>query len=214
MRTKTIAAGLVSICAFVLAATPAYAEGPAGGGSVGSAHGLVDGQPIDIQDLAACTVGGASTASTDGATAGDFVKFGTGRSACRRNDAGAAEVQVTGRKFKLDLGRWGGPVIKMSSFSVGCGTTGNGSQASITVSGLSGMQVPNPIPANHTVTIPGTEPNSPPVARIVIHEVITPDPPDGSLTVNLMHVTLFPDGMAIHSGHVVVGSVSCSPDPD
>jgi hypothetical protein len=127
---------------------------------------------------------------------------------------GEAKVEVTGREFRLNaLAPYGGPVIKISSFSLTCSTDANGSRSSIRMTGLSGIPVPNPIPANHTVINPGVGSDSPPVARIIVNEVITPIRPDGGITVNLMHLTLFPEGAAIDGGAVVLGSVSCSPNP-
>jgi hypothetical protein len=210
---KTIAAGLVALAALTLAATPAAADPPAGSGSVGWTHGLVQGRPISIDNLAGCTVGGVSSASTNGVAATGFVAYGTGKSTCDTDTTtGAAQVTVTGRKFTFDgLKAYGGPVIKLTSFSISCSTVDNGSQSSIKITGLTGVTVPSSIPANYTVDIPSTQPGSPPLARVVLNEVILPDPPDGGLTVNLMHVTLFPEGVAIDSGEVVLGSVSCSP---
>jgi hypothetical protein len=46
--------------------------------------------------------------------------------------------------------------------------------------------------------------------------VILPDPNDGSITLNMMHIQLFPNGVPSGSGtqlsgDVYVGSTSCSP---
>ena len=41
--------------------------------------------------------------------------------------------------------------------------------------------------------------------------LLLPDPADGSMTVNLMHVWLFPEGVALAHGEVVVGTVHCAP---
>ena len=170
---------------------------PAVSGSVGWTHALAQGQVVAIDNLAACTTGGMSAASTTGAGGIGFVTYGPGKSTC-----GSDTVTVTGRRFRLDgLTPQGGPVITIGSFSASCSTTPGGSRSVISVTGLSGIEVPNPIPANYTVTMPM-------VAKIVVNEVITPDPPDGSMTVNLLHVTVF------DSGEVVVGSVSCSPGMD
>jgi FtsP/CotA-like multicopper oxidase with cupredoxin domain len=212
---KTIAAGLATLATLTFTVVPAAADAPTGHGSVGWTNALVQGHPISIESIATCSVGGVSSASTDGAAATGFVTYGKGKSTCDIDTTGATKVTVTGNKFRFDgLKTYGGPVIKVKSFSVSCNTVENGSQASITITGLSGFTVPNPIPANHTVTIPSAQPGSQPIARVVLNEMIVPDPPDGSMTLNLMHVTLFPEGVSIDSGEVVLGSVSCSPDAD
>jgi len=217
---KTIAAGLATLAILTFTANTAAASNvtaaPAGHGSVGWTNALVQGHPISIESIATCTVGGVTSASTNGAAATGFVNYGKGKSTCGTDTTtGAAKVTVTGTKFIFDGPKtYGGPVIKLTSFSISCSTVENGSQSSIKITGLTGVTVPSSIPANYTVDIPGTQPGSPPIARVVLNEVILPDPPDGGLIVNLMHVTLFPEGVAIDSGEVVLGSVSCSPAVD
>lgn len=165
-------------------------------GSVGSAHAFFEVPPLDvhIDPLAPCTTG---SASTTGASHPDFVYFGGGSSTCTANS-----VTVTGKKFRFDwLGDRGGPVLKLSSFSATCTATANGARSSIKVSGLSGIKAPNPIPPNYMVSLP--------LARITLHETTAPG--DGSLSVNLMHIRLFPEGFGFNTGEVIVGSVHCSP---
>lgn len=195
----------------LLGLSPVPTETPTGSGSVGSAHAFFESPPLDvhIEALAGCTVGGAGAASTPGATARDYVSFGSGSTSCATDGSGAAKVTVSGRNFTFDWmkGR-GGPVIKLASFSVTCSTTANGSSSSIKLAGLSGIRAPSSIPANYTVTIPAS---GPALARIVLNETVMPDPPDGSMTVNLMHVRLFPDSYGFNTGEVVVGTAHCSP---
>jgi hypothetical protein len=208
------AAGLLSLGLLALAPVPAQADTPVGHGSIGSAYAFSEVPPFDVDlgPLASCRVGGAPSASISGAQARNFVAYGSGRSDCTVDSTGQAKVEVSGRRFRMDgLRHYGGPVIRISSFTTSCATVGNGSESNIKVTGLSGIHVPNPIPANHIVTIPGAAAADPPVARIIVNEVIEPDPPDGSLTINLMRVQLFPDGVALAHGEVVVGTVHCSP---
>jgi hypothetical protein len=177
----------------LLGASPAQ---PSVSGSVGSAHAFFEVPPLDvhIDPLAPCATG---SASTPGAAHPDFVYFGGGSSTCTANT-----VTVTGKKFRFDwLKGRGGPAIKLTSFSATCTATDNGARASIKVSGLSGIKAPNPIPPNYTVNLPQ--------ARITLHETTAPG--DGSLTVNLMHIRLFPEGFGFNNGEVIVGSVHCSP---
>jgi hypothetical protein len=211
IRTILLAGALASLGLVALGPAAAQADTPAGSGSVGRAHAFFESPPLDvhIDALAACTVGGAGAASTPGATARDYVSFGTGSTSCTTDAAGAATVTVSGRNFTFDwMKGHGGPVIKLASFSVTCSTTANGSRSSIRLAGLSGIRAPGSIPANYSVTIPAS---GPALARIVLNETVVPDPPDGSMTVNLMHVRLFPDSYGFNTGEVVVGTAHCSP---
>ena len=100
----------------------------------------------------------------------------------------------------------------MTNYTAECSTTENGSSSSFHIGGLSGIKVPASLPPNYQMTIPGHGPGAPALARITFNESIVPDPPDGSMTVNIMHVHLSPDGPSSGlGGEIVVGSVSCSP---
>lgn len=212
LRTTTASAA-TALAAVLLFPGLAQADTATGSGSVGETHAFSQGRPHDIATLAPCTVGGVATASTSGAVATNFVSYGSGQSTCGMDAAtGGAKVEVSGRRFRLDgLRPFGGPTIKMSSFAATCTTTENGSRSTIRMSGVTGIRLPSTIPANHVVTIRGARPDSPPIATVTLNETIVPSPPDGSMTVNLMHVRLFPECCAIASGEVVVGTVRCSP---
>jgi hypothetical protein len=209
-RTILLAGALASLSVLAVPSASA-ADTPTGSGSVGSAHAFFESPPLDvhIDALATCAVGGAGTGSTPGATAANYVTFGGGSSSCAIDPSGAAKVTVSGRNFGFNwLKGHGGPVIKLASFSVTCSTTANGSRSSIKLAGLSGINAPGTIPANYTVNIPAS---GQALARIVLNETIVPDPPDGGMTVNLMHIRLFPDSYGFNTGEVVVGTVHCSP---
>jgi hypothetical protein len=209
------AVGLVSLAALMFIQVPAAAdEFATGSGSIGSAYAFSEYPQVnvDIDVLARCEVGGVSTASTPGATGRGFVSFGAGNSSCTTTTAGAAKVEVSGRRFSLEgLRAYGGPLIKIAKWSASCTTTESGSSSNISLSTVSGLQLPSTIPANHTIMIPGRLATDPPVAKIMINELLLPDPADGSMTVNLMHVWLFPEGVALAHGEVVVGTVHCAP---
>jgi hypothetical protein len=211
LRTIRLAAAVV-LGLLVLAPATATADTPSGSGSVGWAHGFSQHQPIQIDAIASCSVGGVASASSSGAEARGFVSFGSGRSSCSTQADGTAKVEVSGRRFTMEgLRAYGGPVIKVANFSAICTTAENGSRSTVKLAGLTGVRLPPTVPANHTVTIPGASPSDPPVARIIFNETVVPSPPDGSMTVNLMRIQLFPEGVALAHGEVVVGSVHCSP---
>ena len=200
---------LVSLSLF---GPPAPAEAPTGTGSVGSAHAFFESPPLDVRidPLAQCTVGGVTTATTPGATTPGYASFGGGSTSCAVDGAGTAKVTVSGRRFTFSwLRAHGGPVIKIAGFSATCSTSANRSNAGVRVAGLSGINAPNPIPPDYAVTFPENSPT--PLARVVLNERILPTPRDGGMTVNLMHITLFPQSYGFNNGEVVVGSVHCSP---
>jgi hypothetical protein len=217
---RGFAVALTVISAAALSAVPASATPAApenvppaassGSGSVGRANGLINGRPISISPLAECRVGQNRSAFTPGARVGNLVGFGWGQSTCNNDRWGGSSVQVSGSSFELGaLRQFGAWPLRLSSFSLGCEAGWFGSRTNFRVSGLSGVRLPFRIPANHTVWVRGNGPNSQPLAKVVLNEVSRPG--DGSVNVNLMHVTLFPNSMSIHSGDFVVGSVSCSP---
>lgn len=184
--------------------------------SIGSVSATFDGDSVDVAPLASCaTDEGVGVGSSGAYAVRGFLEFGRGSSTCSLDDdTGVASTEVSGKLFRLDsLRSYGGPRIRMTNYSAECSTTENGSSASFHIGGLSGISVPNQLPPNYVKTIPGAGPGAPPLARITLNETIAPDPPDGSMTVNMMHIHLFPDSgqAADMSGEILVGSVTCSP---
>lgn len=211
-------AGRAGVLVFVLGvafvgASPAQAvpEEAIASGTVGSVDATYSGASIEVDPLAECATDGVSVGSTAGYRLPGFVEFGSGSSTCGIADDGVAHAEVSGKLFRLDVLRaHGGPRIRMTGFSAECSTTENGSTASFHIGGLSGISVPPTLPPNHVVTIPGSGPGAPPMAEITLNETITPEPADGSMAVNIMHIHLFPEG-GPHSGELTVGSVECAP---
>lgn len=213
-RTGTV--GLAIAGLVLIGVTPAQAADweAVATGSLGSADLLVDGAPVGIEPIAPCDSEDVTSGYSAGAEIEDVVEFAGGPTTCTRDESnGVATAEVTGGRFRLDgLRPYGGPRIRMRSYSATCETTETGSRASFQFSGLTGLEVPSTIPVNHKITIPGRRPGAKPLARIILNEKIVPDPPDGSMTVNIMHIKLFPRGPANRvRGDIVVGSVSCAP---
>lgn len=181
-------------------------------GSVGAIDATYNGAAVEVAPLAACDTEGATEASSTRYVKKNFAEFGPGSSTCTVDPVtGVAEAEVNGDLFRLDaLFAAGGPKIRMIDYSATCTTTRNGSSASWDIGGLSGVKLPAEIPPNYVVTVPGRTASAPPLATVKFNETITPDPPDGSMIVNIMHVTLFPAGGPT-GGEIVVGSVACSP---
>jgi len=196
-----------------LAAVPAQASaGDAiAKGSVGTVNATVAGEAVTVDAIAPCDTVGPPQGSSGEVAVDGFVTFTSGTSTCTVNDAGEiASVEVKGGRLRIDALRdHGGPRIRLSSYEARCNTTLTGSSSWVQFSGASGFAVPENLPANHVVTIPGAS-GQPPLATITLNETIVPSPADGSMTVNLMHVRLFPQG-GPDSGDIVVGSVHCAP---
>lgn len=181
-------------------------------GSVGAVDVVMDGEEIVQPPIAECDVTGRKNNTTAGVKVGDVASFGRSNTKCRWDGQGNAHVEAKGRSFSTRaLVEWGGPRIRISSYTVSCRTTGNGSAASFELRGLRGIEVPDRIPSNYTVTVPGRIEGSAPLAKVVLNELIAPSPPDGSMRLNAMRIELFPDGGGPNSGDITVGTVACDP---
>lgn len=206
-RTLSVACLTVAGLAFAVApaqAAPgdAFAEGAAGAATVGTAT---------VPPIAPCSTEESSTSQSGPVVVPGVVSYSSGASTCTIDEAGEnATTTVTGGRFRLDaLQRYGGPRIRLSSYAARCEANLDGSRSWIQFSGLAGVRVPSRLPVNHVVTIPGG-PDGRPMATVTFNESVFP--PDGSMTVHLMHVRLFPQGGPT-SGDVYVGSVHCVPVP-
>lgn len=202
------AAGL----ALFLAAPAQAAPGDAtASGSAGAVSIEKDGETTTVEPVAACDTEGPAEGGVDEVAVPDVVTFTDSETTCAIDDAGELAVaSVTGGRFRLDaLREYGGPRIRLSSYTARCETTLTGGNSSVRFSGLSGVDVPSRIPSNHTVTISGAA-GTPPIATVTFNEAVVPSPADGSMTVHLMHVRLFPQGGPA-SGDVYVGTVHCAP---
>lgn len=181
----------------------AVAEGSAGAATIGQ---------VTVEPIAPCGTEGELQGSAGEVTVPNVVTFAPSSSTCTIDDAGEiATTTVTGGRFRFDgLRSHGGPRIRLTSFTAECETTSTGgSRSSIRFSGLSGLSVPSQLPSNHVVTIPGG-PDGKPKATVTFNEALLPDPVDGSMTVHLMHIRMFPQGGPT-SGDVYVGTVHCAP---
>ena len=199
----------LSALGMALVAVPAQAapgDAVAGGDAGAATIGRTTVPPI-----APCTTAGVPAATNAEVSVPDVVTYVNSRSVCAVDDAGElATATVTGGAFRFDaLRRYDGPPISLSSYTAKCDTTRTGSNSTLQFSGLSGITVPAEIPANYVVTVPGG-PDGRPKATVTFNETSIPDPPDGSMTVHLMHIRMFPEGGPT-TGDAYVGTVHCSP---
>ncbi|MDQ0376923.1 hypothetical protein [Amycolatopsis thermophila] len=210
-RRIVVAALLCGGVVGVPASAQAQQTTATGAGSVGAVDITVDAAPAHADPLATCVVDRTPSGHTDPVTVGGKTSYGSSDTTCTRNTDGTASVKVTGQRFETSvLQPYGGPVIKAGTFGAGCTTTAKGSNGYMELGAVTGITVPESIPANHTITIPGATPDAPPIAEVVLNELVVPSPADGSLTTNAMHIKLFPQGGPA-SGDILVGSARCSP---
>jgi hypothetical protein len=190
-------------------AAPGDAVAAGNAGSVSIKHG---DQVVTMAPIAPCESDGVLSGSVGDASVPKVASFTNSTSACTVDELGeVATAEVKGGAFRLDaLNRYGGPRIRLTSYSVKCGTTLTGSSSSMELKSLTGVKIPAQLPANHVVTVPGATSAAPPIATVTFNEMITPSPADGSMTVHAMHVRLFPQGGPA-SGDAYVGTVHCAP---
>jgi len=207
---RRVGAGAVAVVAAIaLTAVPAGAT-PLGQTSLGSVDVTRAGHPVTVPPIAPCDVTADQQNASNGTRAYGVATYGAGNTTCTK-DAGAktAKMQATGDSFDLTaLTPYGGPEIKLASYAASCAATTTSTTANFQFSGLQGVDAPKPIPANYATTV---GPPDHPQARIVFNEVIQADPNDGSVTINMLHIQLFPNGDGPMSGDVIVGHAACSP---
>lgn len=199
--------------AVLVGVAPAGAT-PAGVASAGRANVLLDGQPVQVAPVAQCSLTGKRSAMSNGADKQGVVRFGSATSTCTSNaDQHTSTATSKGSDFTLTaLRAYGGPTIKVAGYQVTCAATTNGTNASWQFSGLTGITVPKQIPSNFTIRV--TSAAGAVLAVVTLNQVILPSPNDGSITMHMMHIRLFPNGVpkgAPMSGNIFVGSTACSP---
>ena len=206
-RTITVACLTAAGLAFVVA--PAQAS-PGDALAEGSAGALSIGQTT-VEPIAECSTEGELSGQSGEVAVPNVVTYSSGSSTCTVDEAGEiAKTTVTGGRFRFDaLRQYGGPRIRLTSYTAKCETTLTGSGSSIQFSGLTGVSVPSQLPSNHVVTIPGGS-DGKPMATVTFNEALIPSPADGSMTVHLMHIRMFPQGGPT-SGDAYVGTVHCAP---
>jgi hypothetical protein len=205
-----VCGGLVTVPVSAQAADNATTPVATASASVGGLDIVVNGQASHLDPTAPCESSGTLENVSGNIDAG-AVRYGRGTTTCAKNADGTASAKATGQRFETTvLQQFGGPVIKIRTYSTSCATKENGSSGNMELSGLTGVTVPDDIPANYTVTVPSPKASDPPLANVVFNELVAPSPPDGSLKTHTMRIVLFPQGGPA-SGEIVVGTASCDP---
>lgn len=207
--------GVVLLLGLGFGTLPAHAETAAGVASLGSANFTAAGQnTTSIETQGGCSLSGPTSVTADPVT-GNGVTFGGGSSTCTTTVVDAAKnvtttkSEATGKNFDLSaLIGSGGKRIRIKSYTVSCAATQTQTSANWTFSGMSGLTAPpSPTPANYSQQLTGS--GGTVLANAVFNEQIIPG--DGSVTLNLLHVTFLPASGI--TGDVVIGSTACSPTP-
>ncbi|SMD24348.1 hypothetical protein SAMN05661093_08449 [Kibdelosporangium aridum] len=206
---------VLAAAVLVVHAAPASAATGSGTASVGSVDVVLEGKKRIVQPpVGQClTSGGTVQNASKRIRLRGVAEFGDGTTKCTADkETGRITVEATGQRFELNaLPEYGGPRIRMNDYLATCATTLNGSVARMQFSGLVGIDAPKELTPNYTVLIPGDHPDDPPLAKVILNEIIVPSPPDGSITLNLMHVIFAPNGGGPITGELVVGGVYCTP---
>ncbi|HEU5475656.1 MAG TPA: choice-of-anchor P family protein [Actinophytocola sp.] len=190
---------------------PPAANQPSGSGYVASVNATIQGRPINVARLGNCDTDAAPVGFTRGVQT-FLVNIGWGTSVCRTDERGNVDVEVTGAVYFINVLRpFGGPPLRIGRYTVTCSASPSGTASTMRVSNILGAWLPNPVPPNYTMVIPGRLPTDAPLARIVLNEQVRAPAPDRSLTVNAVHVQLSPSALPNSGGDFVAGSVHCSP---
>ncbi|MEU4745907.1 hypothetical protein AB0G02_36340 [Actinosynnema sp. NPDC023658] len=200
----------------LVVAPPAWAANPAGVASVGSAAFGKAGTQVSVPPLAPCAVDGTTTNSSEAVTR-TGVRFGPGTSSCTRevvdpaNNTTRTRSEAIGSDFELSaLMSVGGPRLRVAKWKLACTGTESGTNAGWAADGLQGFTgLPDQIPTNHVHEVKAADGTV--LATATFGETTFPEPNDGGIAMNLMHLRFTPASTL--TGEVVVGATACSPTP-
>jgi len=201
----------------VLVAVPAQAgqATAAGTASAGSAQVVRNGHTFTVPSVGACSLDGALNGSSAGVTDVGIVSYGPAHSACAVDAAAHTSKSVAnGTNFTLSaLQSYGGPTIKVANYQVTCLLLPVGPMLLGSSVGCLGFLFRSRF--RMTSWCRSRTAGGRLLANVILNEVILPSPNDGSITLNMMHIVLFPGGVGAGqiplSGDVYVGSTACSP---
>ena len=212
-RAGVVAFGIVA--GLVASAAPALAANPAGVASLGFAEFTKAGRRTSVPVQAPCAVDGLTSNSAQAVKDQPGVRIGGGSSSCTTKavDDGRTEStsEANGQKFELSaLTSDDGPTLKVGSWKAVCVGTEKGTDAGWQATGLSGFpDLPAQIPSNYVHQVRSTK--GVVLATATFSEVVLPEPNDGSLAINALHIRFTPESSV--SGEIVLGSAACSPTP-
>ncbi|HEY0450656.1 choice-of-anchor P family protein [Actinophytocola sp.] len=203
MRMRSVrrggALGAVVAASLILGAMPASAAPGDGSAFAAKVSVTLLGQPAaNVGPLAPSNTNGPTSASVASINAAGLVTAGLVTSKAELNEeTGEVHAQADLANVGIALGALSG---KISAVNATCDATQAGTKGSSTLAGVSlpGVSVPvNPAP-NTTIDLV--------LAKIIFNEQISG--PDGSLTVNAVHVKL---NALVGKGDVILAQAKCGP---
>jgi hypothetical protein len=212
-RAGVVAVGIVT--GLVVSAAPALAASPAGTASLGFVEFTKDGRTSSVPAQAPCSVDGLTSSSAPAVDDQPGVKFGGGSTSCTTkavtDDTTESTSEANGQAFELSaLISDGGPRLKVGSWKAVCVGNEKGADAGWQLGGLSGFRdLPADIPKNYVHQVRSK--NGVVLADVTFSEVVLPEPNDGGIAINAVHIRFTPE--ASTSGEIVLGSAACSPTP-
>ncbi|WP_156755741.1 choice-of-anchor P family protein [Actinokineospora pegani] len=194
--------GVAVVVALIASALPASAAPGDGSAYAADVNVTLLNQPaVDIGPLAPSNTSGPTTNTLASITVPGVLNAGVVTSAASLNEStGVVHSEATIADLRLVLGNLG----SIGSLQATCDATqaGNVGTTSLTGVNLLGVSIPgNPAP-NTTVSIPPVLS----LASLTFNEQIAN--PDGSLTVNAVHLRL---NALLGVGDVIIGSATCGP---
>ncbi|WP_436494615.1 choice-of-anchor P family protein [Actinokineospora sp. HUAS TT18] len=197
--------GLMAAAALLVGALPASAAPGDGSAYVASANLTLLGSPaVNVGPLAPSNTNGPTDASLASINIPGVASAGVVTSQAIRDDAtGAVHSEANLANVNLALANLG----SIGAINVDCDATqaGNVGTTSLANVQIAGITVPvNPAP-NTTFSVP-PGPIPPPLVSITFNEQI--NNPDGSLTVNGVHIRL---NALLGTGDVILASATCGP---
>jgi hypothetical protein len=212
-RAGVVAFGIVA--GLVASAAPALAASPAGVASLGFVEFTKAGKTTSLPSQAPCSVDGVTSNSAPAVNDKPGVKFGGGTSSCTTKPVGDDRTETTseatGQAFELSaLVSDGGPRLKVGSWKAVCVGKEAGTDAGWQLGGLVGFTgLPTQIPTNYVHQVKSA--NGVVLATATFSEVVLPEPNDGSMAINAVHLRFTPASSV--TGEIVLGSAACSPTP-
>ncbi|MCU1686017.1 MAG: hypothetical protein JWQ81_6756 [Amycolatopsis sp.] len=201
--------GAILLAALALGATPAQATAPTNGtASLGSVAFTKGNQSqVSVPSLAPCSLQGPATASS-GPVVKSGVTLGGGTTTCTTTTANGAKTTqsvATGKDFALTA--LAGTTLRIKTYGATCTGSSTGTSAGWTFGGMSGLTgLPAQIPSGYVHQV---KQGSTVLAEITFGEYILPNPADGSIALNTLHIRFKP---ASHiTGDIVLGATACTP---
>lgn len=215
MRMRTVRrgalVGLVAAACLVAGGLPASAAP-----GDGSAYGLVAtltllGAPINMGPFAAANTNGPTQNSLVSVNVPSVASTGAINTSAVRDDSTGA-VNSSASTANLSIGVLPGPPVSATLVEATCSATQAGNSGTTTLAGVQlgnlGTVGANPAP-NTVINVPGPPGLGGTIASITFNEQI-PNP-DGSLTVNAVHVRLLQVPGSPAAGDLVISSATCGP---